>query len=88
MLVRIKNVTPLQGFFGGPRVGFHQNIFCEPQKAVWAMAAHWLMHCSFWPEEGLSLVLLTHPHVAPEEDGKVHPWRVTCECPSPEARAH
>lgn len=73
MLVRIKNATPSMVSLGrGPRVGFHQNILCKPQKAVWTMA----------------LVLLTHPHVAPEEDGKVHPWRVTCECPSPEAQAH
>lgn len=87
MLVRTKNATPLQGFFGGPRVGFPQNILCEPQKAVWPMAAHWLLCCSFWPK-GLTLVLLTHPHMAPEEDGKVRPWRVTYECPSPEAQAH
>lgn len=74
---------------GDPKKGFHQNILCEPQKAVWAMAEYWLLHCSFWwPEEGLALVLWTHPPVASEVDRKVCPWRVTYECSSPEAQVH
>lgn len=79
--MKAENTIPLSS--GVPRVGFLQNILCQPEKAVWAVPEHCLLHLSsWWPDEGPALACgLTH--MWPQREVvKRH------ECPGPKTQAH